>query len=189
MRRGSEATAMNRHHCAENLDALAIGRARAPCCRTIGKRREGASGSRGRRSREEDEQGGHCAERRGARAEEPSWATLKLLRAGEEGSLLQPLAKSRSREGARPATEGRRVGSRQLELGHGKRGVPALDSRGKEGHRAEEASWKRGRQLEEGDEVRHGKRSQAPCLLPWSMEEEGVHCCCAWENTGRESGG
>jgi hypothetical protein len=84
----------------------------APCCRTRGKRKEGASSSRGGRSREEDEQGGRCAERRGAGAEEPSWVALKLLRSGEEGSLLQPLARRRSREGARPATEGRHVGSR-----------------------------------------------------------------------------
>jgi hypothetical protein len=36
-----------------------------------------------------------------------------------------------------------------------------LDNRGKEGHH-----------VEERDEVRHGERSQAPCLLPWSREEE-----------------
>jgi hypothetical protein len=44
----------------------------------------------------------------------------KLQRAGEKGSLLQPLSR-RSREDARPATEGRRVGYRQLELIHGER--------------------------------------------------------------------
>jgi hypothetical protein len=46
-------------------------------------------------------------------------------------------------------------------LGHGRRGVRALDNRKKEGRRAEER-----------DEVRHGERSQAPCLLPWSRDEE-----------------
>jgi hypothetical protein len=44
----------------------------------------------------------------------------KLQRAGEKGSLLQPLSRRRSREDARPATEGLRVGYRQLELSHGK---------------------------------------------------------------------
>jgi hypothetical protein len=52
-------------------------------------------------------------------------------------------------------------GRAELLLGHGRRGVRALDNRGKEGRRAEER-----------DEVRHGERSQAPCLLPWSKEEE-----------------
>jgi hypothetical protein len=40
--------------------------------------------------------------------------------AREKGSLLQPLSRRRSREDARPATEGRRVRYRQLELSHGK---------------------------------------------------------------------
>jgi hypothetical protein len=44
----------------------------------------------------------------------------KLQRAGEKGSLLQPLSRRRSWEDARPTTEGRRVGYRQLELSHGK---------------------------------------------------------------------
>jgi hypothetical protein len=35
----------------------------------------------------------------------------ELQRAGEKGSLLQPLARRRNREDARPATEGRHVGS------------------------------------------------------------------------------
>ena len=52
-------------------------------------------------------------------------------------------------------------GRAELLLGHGRRGVRALDSRGMEGRRAKER-----------DEVRHGERSQAPCLLPWSREEE-----------------
>jgi hypothetical protein len=41
VRRGSRAAVVDRHRCAENLDAVAAGRAGAPCCRTRGKRREG----------------------------------------------------------------------------------------------------------------------------------------------------
>jgi hypothetical protein len=43
--------------------------------------------------------GGHGAE--GGTGEGMSWAALKLLHAGEDGSLLQPLAR-RSREGSAP---------------------------------------------------------------------------------------
>jgi hypothetical protein len=37
MRRGSEAAVLDRHRCAQNLDAMAAGRIGVPCCRTRGK--------------------------------------------------------------------------------------------------------------------------------------------------------
>jgi glucose/arabinose dehydrogenase len=52
--------------------------------------------------------GGHGAE--GGAGEGMSWAALKLLHAGEDGSLLQPLA-CRSREGATPWLAEERKGS------------------------------------------------------------------------------
>jgi hypothetical protein len=85
-------------------------------------------------------------------ARRESSAPWLLARAGEDDSLLQPLAMRRSREGAAPWQRGRR------ELGrHGRGGaeLPAggrISPQGKAGGHGASARW---------------------LLLPWSREEEG----------------
>jgi hypothetical protein len=46
MRRGSEAAVLDRHRCAENLDAMAADRTGVPCCRTRGKGGRGRAAAR-----------------------------------------------------------------------------------------------------------------------------------------------
>jgi hypothetical protein len=98
-----------------------------------------------------------------------------------EASARHPL---QGRWSSRPRSrKGRRLGGAAQGGACRAAARPHHWSRGEEWRCAEEGRRAAGGRAE----VRHGERSQAPCLLPGSREEEKAPCCCAWEE--EESGG